>query len=142
MRSADGRGVLWWAYEHENMQMVELLVKYGSWVEDRDAYGLKPHHLQKLRNSKAKRSIFFCKPSYGANFGEDDVGDSRVNRAKLICAHEQEDMPDQTIDNIGASPYIAPKLDVGVDFQIDASEFGILRDLVYSSCTTRSFYLL
>ena len=50
-----------------------------------------------------------------------------VDRTKLICAHEQEDMSDQIIDNIGASPYIAPKLDVGVDFQIDASEFGILR---------------
>ena len=125
VRSADGRGVLWWAYEHENMQMVELLVKYGSWVEDRDAYGLKPHHLQKLRNSKAKRSIFFCKPSYDVNFGdtkiEEAIGTNGVNVAKPICAHEQEDQSDQIIDNIGSSPYIAPKLDVGVDFQIDTS---------------------
>ena len=85
VRSADGRGVLWWAYEHENMQMVELLVKYGSWVEDRDAYGLKPHHLQKLRNSRAKRSIFFCKQSYDANFGENEIGDTMLPGSSGSC---------------------------------------------------------
>ena len=107
LRSADGRGALWWAYENNNMKIVELLVKYGSWVEDRDSLGLKPHHLQKLSNPKAKRSVFSCKTFLKTT--EAVTNEKEVN-TEIVCSHEQEDVSDQIIDNIVQTPYVAPDL--------------------------------
>ena len=45
IRSADGRGPLWWAYEHRNKKIVKLLKKYGADPMAEDAKGLRPKQM-------------------------------------------------------------------------------------------------
>ena len=42
IRSADGRGPLWWAYESGNSDIVKLLKMAGAREDARDANGVKP----------------------------------------------------------------------------------------------------
>merc|ERR1719410_2823964 len=42
IRSSDGRGPMWWAYESNNMDIVELLKKLGLSDKDKDKYGKRP----------------------------------------------------------------------------------------------------
>jgi dolichyl-diphosphooligosaccharide--protein glycosyltransferase len=42
IRSRDGRGPMWWAFEQRNEQMTNLLMKLGVPHTDRDAKGLAP----------------------------------------------------------------------------------------------------
>ena len=88
-RSSDGRGALWWAYETNNMKVVELFVRSGAWSEERDAYGLKPHHLQK--KSGATRSMYAC---------------ARVEHGGDVCSHYQEDPVDRRIDAVSTEPFV------------------------------------
>eukprot|EP00667_Euglena_gracilis_P022860 EG_transcript_25599 len=58
VRSADGRGPLWWAYESCNTAMVNLLKQYGQDPEstDTDAQGVRPKDLCRRGKAKAKAS--------------------------------------------------------------------------------------
>jgi hypothetical protein len=129
LRSADGRGALWWAYENNNMKIVELLVKYGSWIEDRDSLGLKPHHLQKLNGPKSKRSVFACKNVVDLDKGENDnakggANGNYIKTGQLVCSHEHEDLSDQIIDDIVRAPYVAPDLMNSDAFHIEVDGDG------------------
>mmetsp|Transcript_17659 Transcript_17659/g.25169 ORF Transcript_17659/g.25169 Transcript_17659/m.25169 type:complete len:955 (-) Transcript_17659:1129-3993(-) len=42
LRSADGRGPMWWAYEFRNEPIVKLLIKHGVSYKDADKYGKTP----------------------------------------------------------------------------------------------------
>jgi dolichyl-diphosphooligosaccharide--protein glycosyltransferase len=42
LRSADGRGPMWWAYEFRNEPIVKLLIKHGVSYKDVDKYGKTP----------------------------------------------------------------------------------------------------
>ena len=46
LRSADGRGPLFWAMEHQNKQMVEMLIKNGAKVNAKDAEGKTPSNME------------------------------------------------------------------------------------------------
>ena len=48
MRSSDGRGPMWWAFESRNQDMVKLLMEYGVGHSDKDARGLTPVDLLDL----------------------------------------------------------------------------------------------
>lgn len=50
VRSSDGRGPMWWAYESNNMAIVELLKKLGLSDKDRDKHGKRPVDLRKKRS--------------------------------------------------------------------------------------------
>jgi len=41
-RSGDGRGPMWWAYESQNMEIVDIFKKLGISDRDRDKYGKRP----------------------------------------------------------------------------------------------------
>lgn len=47
IRSEDGRGPLWWAYEEGNTRLIDLFIANGASVDERDAKGLKPVDLKK-----------------------------------------------------------------------------------------------
>jgi dolichyl-diphosphooligosaccharide--protein glycosyltransferase len=47
IRSEDGRGPLWWAYEEGNSRLVDLFISHGASVDEKDAKGLKPIDLKK-----------------------------------------------------------------------------------------------
>merc|ERR1711871_683199 len=52
IRSSDGRGPLWWAYEHRNKKIVKLLKNNGADPKAKDKDGLKPKAMmKKKRNS-------------------------------------------------------------------------------------------
>lgn len=42
MRSSDGRGPMWWAFESKKQEMVRVLMKYGVSHTDKDKHGLTP----------------------------------------------------------------------------------------------------
>ena len=42
VRSKDGRGPMWWAFEKRNQEVVKILMKAGVPSTDRDAQGLSP----------------------------------------------------------------------------------------------------
>jgi len=42
MRSADGRGPMWWAYEEKNEEIVRALMSVGASFKDKDKYGKTP----------------------------------------------------------------------------------------------------
>lgn len=42
IRSSDGRGPLWWAYEYQQPDMVQILMDAGASPTERDADGKKP----------------------------------------------------------------------------------------------------
>mmetsp|Transcript_27897 Transcript_27897/g.41292 ORF Transcript_27897/g.41292 Transcript_27897/m.41292 type:complete len:943 (-) Transcript_27897:232-3060(-) len=42
VRSSDGRGPMWWAYEYRNEEIVKLLIKVGVSYKDSDKYGKTP----------------------------------------------------------------------------------------------------
>mmetsp|Transcript_41640 Transcript_41640/g.50670 ORF Transcript_41640/g.50670 Transcript_41640/m.50670 type:complete len:1014 (-) Transcript_41640:84-3125(-) len=42
LRSGDGRGPMWWAYEYEREEIVKILLKKGVGYLDKDVYGLAP----------------------------------------------------------------------------------------------------
>ena len=42
LRSEDGRGPLWWAYEHKRKDIIRLLLASGADPEAKDAQGIKP----------------------------------------------------------------------------------------------------
>jgi dolichyl-diphosphooligosaccharide--protein glycosyltransferase len=46
VRSANGRGPLFWAYEQKNTQMIKLLKKHGARDDERDAQGVKASALR------------------------------------------------------------------------------------------------
>ena len=45
VRSADGRGPLFWAFEYEQQSMVDMLLSFGADPSARDAQGMKPKDL-------------------------------------------------------------------------------------------------
>jgi len=45
MRSDDGRGPLWWAYENKNKEAIALLKKFGAKETELDKFGKKPKDL-------------------------------------------------------------------------------------------------
>uniref|UniRef100_A0A7S3JR16 dolichyl-diphosphooligosaccharide--protein glycotransferase n=1 Tax=Aureoumbra lagunensis TaxID=44058 RepID=A0A7S3JR16_9STRA len=45
MRAADGRGPLWWAYEYDRPEIIDLLISKGADAEATDALGMKPKEL-------------------------------------------------------------------------------------------------
>lgn len=45
MRSSDGRGPLWWAYENNNKEMIALLKKFGAKETEKDKNGKRPRDL-------------------------------------------------------------------------------------------------
>jgi len=45
MRSADGRGPLWWAHEQKDKKMQALLIKLGAKKDEKDRNGLRPRDL-------------------------------------------------------------------------------------------------
>ena len=47
IRSGDGRGPLWWAYEHKNKKIVKLLKKHGADKNALDSEGKKPKDMFK-----------------------------------------------------------------------------------------------
>jgi dolichyl-diphosphooligosaccharide--protein glycosyltransferase len=42
IRSKDGQGPIWWAFEKRNQEVVKILMKAGVPSTDRDAQGLSP----------------------------------------------------------------------------------------------------
>lgn len=42
VRSSDGRGPMWWAFEHRNQDIVKLLMKHGVSHTDKDKFGKSP----------------------------------------------------------------------------------------------------
>jgi dolichyl-diphosphooligosaccharide--protein glycosyltransferase len=48
MRSSDGRGPMWWAYESDNDKIVRILKKVGVSDKDTDRNGLTPLDLMKI----------------------------------------------------------------------------------------------
>jgi len=46
LRSEDGRGPLWWAYEHKRKKIVSLLLASGADPDAKDASGTKPRDVQ------------------------------------------------------------------------------------------------
>ncbi len=42
IRSADGRGPMWWAHEHKRPKIIELLKKLGVSEERKDKDGIRP----------------------------------------------------------------------------------------------------
>jgi len=48
IRSGDGRGPMWWAYESGKMDIVELLKSIGLSDKDRDKFGKRPKDLAKF----------------------------------------------------------------------------------------------
>ena len=52
IRSGDGRGPLWWAYEHKNKKIVKLLKKHGADKNALDAKGMKPKQMFKPKKKK------------------------------------------------------------------------------------------
>jgi len=42
IRSSDGRGPMWWAFEHRNQDIVKLLMKHGVSHTDQDKFGKTP----------------------------------------------------------------------------------------------------
>jgi dolichyl-diphosphooligosaccharide--protein glycosyltransferase len=52
LRSSDGRGPMWWAYEKENKRMIRVLKLVGVSDELRDAHGISPRDLYKKRDQE------------------------------------------------------------------------------------------
>jgi len=46
MRAEDGRGPLWWAYEYDRPDMVDLLIQGGADPTATDSLGMKPREMQ------------------------------------------------------------------------------------------------
>ena len=46
MRAQDGRGPLWWAFEYDRPDMVQLLVDGGADPEATDSLGMTPKEMQ------------------------------------------------------------------------------------------------
>ena len=42
LRSADGRGPMWWAYESKNLEIVKELMSYGVSIKEKDGQGKTP----------------------------------------------------------------------------------------------------
>jgi dolichyl-diphosphooligosaccharide--protein glycosyltransferase len=42
VRSSDGRGPMWWAFESRKQEIVKMLIGYGLSYEDKDKYGMTP----------------------------------------------------------------------------------------------------
>jgi len=49
VRSGDGRGPLWWAYEKGNSEIIQLLKKHGARDDARDGKGSKPVEMIKKK---------------------------------------------------------------------------------------------
>ena len=49
VRSGDGRGPLWWAYEHGRTDMVKLLMTNGADPNAIDSKGKKPQSMMKMK---------------------------------------------------------------------------------------------
>merc|ERR1712010_99659 len=47
IRSEDGRGPLWWAYENGHMDIVDLLVESGAKEDEKDSTGKTPKDMLK-----------------------------------------------------------------------------------------------
>merc|ERR1712072_1555752 len=47
VRSEDGRGPLWWAYENGHMDIVDLLVESGAKQDEKDSAGKTPKEMLK-----------------------------------------------------------------------------------------------
>ena len=47
VRSKDGRGPLWWAYEFGRNDMIALLINHGAKTDEPDKDGVLPHTIQK-----------------------------------------------------------------------------------------------
>jgi hypothetical protein len=93
LRSADGRGALWWAYEMNDMVIAEMLVRSGAMTDSRDALGLKPHHLFEM--SGTTRSMYVCNRD----------ADKKMEKNER-CQHLQEDVQDQVIDSLRRTPFV------------------------------------
>jgi len=45
VRSADGRGPLWWAYENKNHEIIAVLKRFGAKENERDGAGKLPREM-------------------------------------------------------------------------------------------------
>lgn len=45
LRSSDGRGPMWWAFENRNQEIVKFLMKLGVPIQDADKSGKTPVQL-------------------------------------------------------------------------------------------------
>lgn len=54
LRSSDGRGPMWWAFESRKQDMVRVLMKYGVSHTDKDKFGLTPVDLLEGSTSNTK----------------------------------------------------------------------------------------
>jgi len=52
VRSSDGRGPMFWAYEHENKRIIRVLKLVGVSDEVRDAKGLSPRDIIRKRDKE------------------------------------------------------------------------------------------
>merc|ERR1719410_1071261 len=55
VRSSDGRGPMWWAYEANNMAIVDLFKKLGLSERDKDSHGKRPIDLLVKKQNQKKR---------------------------------------------------------------------------------------
>ena len=80
VRSSDGRGPLWWAFEYKRDEMVQLLIDSGASPNERDADGNRPNEV------KGVGPTDFMKQRMDAGF--DDEAESP---AKNYHGEEMED---------------------------------------------------
>jgi len=52
LRSNDGRGALWWAYEKGDQAIIDLLLEHGADPEAKDSQGLRPTDMRKKRKKR------------------------------------------------------------------------------------------
>jgi len=56
-RSADGRGILWWAYEFGRDDMISVLIEAGIDTKTTDRHGNKPISMQETRRRLMENEI-------------------------------------------------------------------------------------
>jgi dolichyl-diphosphooligosaccharide--protein glycosyltransferase len=52
VRSSDGRGPMWWAYENENKRIIRVLKLVGVSDELKDAKGFSPRDMMKKQDKE------------------------------------------------------------------------------------------
>lgn len=81
IRSSDGRGPLWWAYEYQQPEMVQLLLDNGASGNERDADGKRPSEVSDVGPTE------FMKQKRETSFSADD----EESPAKNYHGEELED---------------------------------------------------
>ena len=107
IRSADGRGPLWWAYEHRRFDMVNMLLQSGADATAVDAKGITPGKLEN-RQGRQGQQHEQAAASPGQHGGVAGIELSVTHEGKSFTVHVPDDVTarhaaEQTCKKLGVT---------------------------------------